>query len=121
MSYGKELIIDLYDCDVALFTKGGLWQYFVELAELTKMERCGDPHWFTMADLPPDAVDSPHLNGLYAVQFISTSNFTIHSLYDGRMDLNLFTCKDFDPEHVLDFTTNYFKGEVRNVEVVTRK
>lgn len=121
MSYGKELIIDLHDCNVDWFTKDHLRQYFEDLAELTKMELVGDPQWFTMEDLPSDAVNSPHLNGISVVQFISTSNFTIHALYDGRMYLNVFTCKDFDPELVLDFTTSYFEGEVKNVEVVTRK
>ena len=37
--YGKELILDLHNCQVGRFAREGIAQYFVELCELIGMER----------------------------------------------------------------------------------
>ena len=64
----------------------------------------------------------PHLNGISAVQFISTSNFTIHTLTDLKaVYLNIFTCKDFDVNRAVHFTRNYFLGDVVTCETIIRK
>lgn len=57
----------------------------------------------------------PHLKGTSAVQFIMTSNITIHTL--DLMDavyVNVFSCKDFDAEIVKKFTADWFKGNIVN-------
>jgi len=46
MPYGKELIMDLHECDVTKFNKPSIDKFFVELAELTDMELCAR-HWWT--------------------------------------------------------------------------
>ena len=120
-TYGKELILDLHNCDVTKFNKMSLDKFFVELAELTDMELCAR-HWWTMDDCPPEWKDIPHLNGISAVQFISTSNFTIHTLTDLKaVYLNIFTCKDFDEFEAVHFTRKFFSGEVVTCETIVRK
>ena len=120
-TYGKELILDLHNCDATRFNKMSLDKFFVELAELTDMELCAR-HWWTMDDCPPEWRDIPHLNGISAVQFISTSNFTIHTLTDLKaVYLNIFTCKDFDVVEAVHFARKFFSGEVVTCETIVRK
>ncbi len=119
--YGKELILDLHNCDVEKFNKFSLDKFFVELAELTDMELC-KRYWWTMDECPPEWKDIPHLNGISAVQFISTSNFTIHTLTDLKaVYLNIFTCKDFDQYKAIQFVKEFFAGKVVSTHVIMRK
>ena len=39
MNYGKELIIDLYDCDVETFTREKITSWLKELCNLINMKR----------------------------------------------------------------------------------
>lgn len=117
--YGKELILDLHNCDTSLFNEEDLTRFFEELAELTDMELV-KRHWWTMEENPEEWKDIPHLNGISAIQFISTSNFTVHALYDGRFYLNLFTCKDFDADEASIFVANFFDGDVVSKTVIDR-
>lgn len=119
--YGKELILDLHECDVDQFTKENIDIFFHGLASVTGMELC-KRYWWTMDDCPPEWKNIPHLNGISAVQFISTSNFTIHTLTDLKaVYLNIFTCKDFNADAAELFTKTYFRGKVVTALVVTRK
>lgn len=119
--YGKELILDLHECDVKYFNKMSLDKFFKELADLTNMELC-KRYWWTMDECPPEWKDIPHLNGISAVQFISTSNFTIHTLTDLKcVYLNIFTCKEFDEKKAVHFAREFFDGEVVTCETIVRK
>ena len=119
--YGKELILDLHECDESMFTKEHIDEFFRLLAKATDMELCVR-HWWTMDDCPPEWKDVPHLNGISAVQFISTSNFTIHALTDLKaVYLNIFTCKDFDEKKAENFAAEYFSGDVVTCKTIVRK
>lgn len=120
-SYGKELIIDLHECDVTKFTREGIKTYMSCLCLRIDMERC-DLHFWDYADYPADYEAAPdHLKGTSAVQFISTSNITIHTLDVLRKAyVNIFSCKDFDDREVKKFTKNYFKGSISSYIVLSR-
>jgi S-adenosylmethionine/arginine decarboxylase-like enzyme len=120
VSYGKELILDMEGCDSEKFTEDGLIEFFKGLADVTDMELQKRYFW-TMEECPDEWRKVPHLNGISAVQFISTSNFTIHALFDGRLFLNVFTCKDFNPATAIIFTRGFFGGEVIKSEIITRE
>ncbi len=119
-SYGKELIIDMKDCDPDLFNETDLTRFYEGLAEVTDMELQTRYFW-GMNECPEEWKKIPHLNGISGVQFISTSNFTIHALFDGRMYLNIFTCKEFNPGEALIFTKKFFDGTVVKSSVITRE
>lgn len=119
--YGKEVILDLHNCDVTKFTRASIKSYFVDLCELIKMER-GPLHWWDFKG-NKKAYDAapPHLKGISAVQFISTSDIVIHTLNDmKKVYINIFSCKDFDPKVVEKFTKKWFKGKVVNKRTVKR-
>lgn len=120
-NYGKELIIDLHHCNPETFNRKDIKKYFKELCNLIDMERC-KLSWWDDHGLPPEECQTePHLKGTTAVQFIMTSNIVIHTLdLMGSVYINIFSCKDFDPQAASDFTANWFQGKVVNSHVIDR-
>ena len=111
-TYGKELILDLHDCNPELFNEKDLTRFFKELCELIDMQR--EPlHFWVYEDPEEKAKAPPHLKGTSAVQFIQTSNITIHALDDLKaVYLNVFSCKDFESLDVMVFAKEFFGGEI---------
>lgn len=121
MAYGKELIIDLYGCSIEKFNRQGLTQYFEELCDLIKMEREKLEFW-DYEDCPEEKLLAPiHLDGTTAVQFISTSNITIHTLDKiNEILINVFSCKKFNCQDVLNFTIKFFEAKESDSQVIVR-
>lgn len=117
--YGKELILDLHECDPATFTKSSLEKFFISLCDEIDMER-EDLHFWADDENDPVETD-PQIVGTSAIQFIRTSNITIHCLdLLKKAFVNIFSCKDFDSEVVKTFTSNWFGGTVVNSKEVER-
>jgi len=121
-NYGKELILDLHDCDPKKFNRKMIGKYFKDLCDLIDMER-HDVHWWDDVGLPPEERQTlPHLKGTSAIQFITTSNVTIHTLDILKsVYLNIFSCKEFDPRVAAEFSRKFFKGKIVNMKVADRK
>lgn len=113
--YGTELLLDIHGCDLADDSTDRLCDYFRKLCELIKMTRVGEPHvWIENSDVP-------HLKGKSGVQFIMTSNVVCHTLpLLGEVYVNIFSCKEFDPEAAKQFSIDFWKGESGTSTVVTR-
>ena len=122
ITYGKELILDLHECDPSTFTRKSIKKFFKELCELIDMEREKLCWWDDYGVLPEEQETEPHLKGTTAIQFIKTSNITIHTLdLLKSVYLNIFSCKDFEPEIVKQFTEEWFKGKIVNNHIIERK
>ncbi len=120
--YGKELILDLHDCDVGKFYRSDLRRYFKELCKLIDMKRCKLYFWDDVGVPKKERQTLPHTIGTSAVQFILTSNITIHTLdILGKVYINIFSCKEFDDLKAAYFTENFFGGRVVTRKVVIRK
>ncbi len=119
--YGKELIMDIHECNSSTFNRQSIKQYFQELCILIKMEKA-KLSWWDDYGIPEDEQQSePHLKGTSAVQFILTSTIVIHTLdLLGAVYVNIFSCKDFDPEVAADFTSKWFEGKIVNSHVIER-
>ena len=120
--YGKELILDVHDCDSSTFTRKSIRNYFKKLCAMIDMERC-ELYWWDDYGIPIEERETePHLKGTTAIQFIKTSNITIHTLdILKRTYLNIFSCKDFDENVVKKFSENWFKGNIINNHIIERK
>ena len=119
--YGKELILDLHNCNPDKFTRRDIRNYFKEVCNLINMERCKICWWDDYGIPLEEQQTEPHLKGTSAVQFILTSSIVIHTLdILKRVYLNIFSCKDFDEETVVQFSQNWFEGEVVNRKVLRR-
>ena len=121
MSYGKELILDLYGCDVTKFNRKSLKVYFRELCKVIDMQPCKLTFWddkwtwfwklIFFWDKTIQAAEEPHTKGTSAVQFILTSNVTIHTLdLVKECYINIFSCKEFSEKDAIDFTRSWFKA-----------
>lgn len=121
-SYGKELILDLHNCDPKRFSRAIIKKFFRQLCELIDMQRC-ELFWWDDYGLPKsERQTEPHLKGTSAIQFIMTSNITIHTLdILGNVYLNIFSCKDFDAKKAAQFSKSFFKGKIVNQAVLKRK
>ncbi len=120
-NYGKELVLDIHNCDPTKFTRRNIRNYFKKVCVLIDMERC-KLCWWDDYRVPPELQQTePHLKGTSAIQFIKTSNITIHTLdIMKRVYLNIFTCKDFDPEAAKQFTVDWFGGNIVAEHLIER-
>ena len=120
--YGKELILDIHNCDSSTFTRKSIKRYFKELCTLIEMERC-KLCWWDDYGVPPDEQETePHMKGTSAIQFIRTSTITIHTLdLMKNVYLNIFSCKDFDTDAAKEFSQEWFRGKVVNSHVIERR
>jgi S-adenosylmethionine/arginine decarboxylase-like enzyme len=119
--YGKELIIDLHNCDSSKFTRKEIRRYFKELCTLIDM-KAEKLCWWDDYGLPLELCQKEaHTKGTSAVQFILTSNITIHTLdILKNAYINIFSCKDFDCDAAKVFTENWFAGKIVNSQVINR-
>ncbi len=120
-SYGKELIIDIHNCDSSTFTRKSIKNYFNQLCEKIDMKAEKLCWWDDHGVVPELQQTESHTKGTTAVQFILTSNITIHTLdLLKNVYINVFSCKDFDAKIVLKFSEEWFKGKVVNSQVIER-
>lgn len=111
--YGKELIMDVWDCDPSAFTRESIEKFLVELCDAIDMVR-EDLHFWDDQDTPEKQKPTePHLIGISVCQFIRTSNVVMHTLTEmKRVYFNAFSCKDFDPDVVQRMVLAWSKGRV---------
>lgn len=112
-NYGIELILDLHDCDASTFNRDSIEDYFKKICEEIDMRRC-DLHFWDDTGVPEEEKQNlPHTTGTSAIQFILTSNITIHTLdILKNVYINIFSCKEFDPDIAERVTIEWFKGKV---------
>ncbi len=121
-SYGLELIIDLHNCDPSTFTRKSIRKYFNLLCEQIDMKAEKLCWWVDLGIEQEFQQTEPHTKGTSAVQFILTSNITIHTLdILKNVYINIFSCKDFNANIATEFSKEWFKGEVENTHVIERK
>ena len=109
--YGHELILDLHGCDVSTFTRASLDDYFEKLCKAIDMQKCERYFWDDLGVPEEQRQTSPHTQGTSAVQFILTSNITIHTLdLLGAVYINIFSCKAFDPQIAEEISAAWFNA-----------
>ena len=114
-NYGLELIIDLKGCDLSDLDQNKLHKFFVQLCNLIKMKRHGEPVFWT------DTSNTPHLRGVSGFQFIETSNVVCHPLpLLKAVYINIFSCKEFDTKEALKFCEKYWDSTSSIYSIVTR-
>ncbi len=119
--YGKELIIDLHNCDVARFTRKSIRNYFKKICNLIDMKREKLCWWDDLYTPEGENETEPHLVGTSAVQFIKTSNIIIHTLdILKKVYINIFSCKNFDADIATEFSLEWFGGRIVNKQVIRR-
>ena len=120
-NYGKELILDLHNCNPTTFSRKSLKGYFIGLCDLIDMQRCEMHFWDDLETPENEKQTSPHTTGTSAIQFILTSNITVHTLDKlKKVFINIFSCKDFNTNKASVFTKQWFGGEIIRERVIKR-
>jgi len=105
--FGAELQLDLYDCDPQIIRSAEKLDEFVRrLCRRIKMKRYGEPL------IAHFGHKNPVTSGYSLVQLIETSCISGH-FSEGLNNayLNIFSCKDFDPDDAADFCQEFFKAD----------
>ncbi len=119
--YGKEVLLDCYECDVGKFNRTELRKFFTKLVNLLGMKK-GDLHYWDDWRVPMNQRQTKlETTGTTAVQFMLTSNITVHSLDKlARVYVNIFSCKDFCEGKVKTFVQEWFSAKSVRMHVVYR-
>ena len=119
--YGYELVLDLHGCDISKFNRASIEEYMETICETIDMER-EDLHFWDYKGVPAEErTDEAHLLGTSAVQFITTSNITIHTLdLLKAVYVNIFSCKSFDKEVAEKVTREWFRAEECRTHFIER-
>ncbi len=119
--YGWEVILDLHECDSSTFTRKSIRNFFIELCKAIDMERCKLVWWDDLHTPEEEKETEPHLVGTSAIQFIKTSNITIHTLdILKRAYINIFSCKPCNPKIAQNFSRNWFRGKIMQFKIIRR-
>ena len=120
--YGFELILDLHECNAALFTRRDITTFCRELCDLIDMECC-DLHFWDDVGMPENEKQThPKTKGTSAVQFILTSTIVIHTLDLMKAAyINIFSCKEFDTDEAAQFTAKWFGSTDWTANIVVRR
>jgi S-adenosylmethionine decarboxylase len=111
-AFGYELIIDLSDCSTEKFNREDLTEFFEKICDLIDMNREDLYFWDYEGNEEIIPYNQPHLVGISAVQFISTSDIVVHTLdMLKKVFVNIFSCKKFDKDIAEQFVKEYFKAE----------
>jgi S-adenosylmethionine/arginine decarboxylase-like enzyme len=119
--YGYELILDLHNCDISTFSRKSLRGYFKKLCKAIDMKRCELYFWDEVGVPVKEKQDLPHTKGTSAVQFILTSNITIHTLELLKaVYANIFSCKKFDEKVAEQITKEWFVAKKCRTRFIER-
>ena len=104
VTFGWELIIDLYECDPdAISNEKKIQQYAKELCDILDMKAYGPPM------TPYFGENKAHTKGYSLVQFIETSCITGHfSEFTKAAYINIFSCKPYDADKAEAYTKAFF-------------
>jgi len=114
--YGKELILDLYDCGPKIIrSKKKISEYCNKLCQLIKVKKYGKPIIERFGE------NTLWKEGYSFFQFIEESSISGHFLEGENIAyLNIFSCKLFDDKIAKDFTKKFFKAKKIKNRVLTR-
>lgn len=115
VGWGKHLVLDARSCDVTKATDPEyIKQFTKDLVVLIDMIPYGEPQIVHFADGDEKA-------GWTMIQLIETSNIMGHFLdINGDLYLDIFSCKDYDENNVIEFLRNRFEPEKIYSQVLIR-
>lgn len=115
--WGYHLILDCGGCDHDKITDGSNIRRFTnELVKRIDMTAYGDPI------IEHFATHDPNKAGFSMVQLIETSNICAHFVdKDNTMYLDVFSCKEFSNDTVIDTVREFFGATTVRTTFLTRQ
>lgn len=114
--WGIHTTVDLHGCDPeAIRSKELIERYVIELCDLIEMSRFGEP-------IVVNFGREPRVAGYSMFQLIETSNIAGHFANESNTAyIDVFSCKWYDPNIVVEFTKKFFGAEDATVNLMLRK
>jgi len=114
--WGLLSCIDLYGCDPDRIRDASLIKRFVvELCDLIEMKRFGETQVVHFGE-------DERVAGYSMTQLIETSLVSAHfANLSNTTYLDVFSCKSYDPQKVVDFSKDFFGAKDVHLHVVKRK
>ena len=115
--WGYHLILDCHACDVpSIQSRDNVYNFIKNLVRDIDMEPIGEPYIeYTAAEFPDKA-------GFTAVQIIVTSSIVAHFIdTTGDLYLDVFSCKEFDNDIVIDSVKAAFMPKRIRTNYLTRQ
>ena len=101
----------MQDCDTTKFTRKQIALYCMQLCKLIDMKPEVLYFWDDFHVPMAKRQTSPQTKGTTAIQFILTSNITIHTLDVLKSAfINIFSCKEYDTAQAEAFTVTFFSA-----------
>ncbi len=111
--YGKHIIVTARGCNENILDKESIAGFMTTLVDRIDMVAFGDP----IVERFGGGIEV----GISAVQLIETSAIVIHTNDQARdMYLDVFSCKTFSEQDVLDFVQQTFDPSATNHQVFFR-
>lgn len=119
--YGVETIIDLQGCDTTRFNRRDIKQYFSQACKLLGVSP-EDCYFWDDFRIPQERQQTnPKTKGTTAIQFILTSNITIHTLdLLKSVFINIFSCEDYNAQLLEEFTVRFFSSSKHRTTLIER-
>jgi S-adenosylmethionine/arginine decarboxylase-like enzyme len=106
-TFGMEVVLNLYDCNPqTICCKEKLLEYPRELCQVIEMTPYGAPFAERFG------LNEARTAGYSIVQLIETSSITGHFSEEWNSAyINIFSCKEFDPEQSAEFSRRFFEAD----------
>jgi len=113
--WGLLTCIDLYKCDPDIIRDAQkIQQFVVELCDLIEMKRFGETQVVHFGE-------DERVAGYSMTQLIETSLISAHFANQTNTTyLDVFSCKIYDPQAVVDFAKRFFQAKRVNMQTVRR-
>ena len=115
--WGYHLMLDCSGCHVpSMQSRDNVYNFLKHLVRVIDMEPIGEPYIeYTAAEFPDKA-------GFTAVQIIVTSSIVAHFIDNtGHLYLDVFSCKEFDNDIVVNSVKDAFLAERIRTNFLTRQ
>lgn len=115
MSWGYHLIAQFSGCNIEKITsKENVENFSKALVEAIDMVAYGEPQVVNFG--------TGNKEGFTLVQLIETSNICAHFCNeDGSVYLDVFSCKEFEPEIAMDVFATFFEPELEEYDYIERQ
>lgn len=114
--WGILSCIDLYDCNPETIRDAKkIKQFVAQLCDLLEMKRFGATQVVHFGE-------EERVSGFSMTQLIETSLVSAHfANLTNTTYLDVFSCKDYDPEKAANFAKNFFGAKTVRLQVVNRR
>lgn len=114
--WGLLSSVDLYECDPEIIRDADeIKRFVIELCDLIEMKRFGETVVVHFGE-------DEKVAGYSMTQLIETSLISGHfANLTNAAYLDIFSCKMYDPDKVVEFAMDFFKANRYNIQVTKRR